>query len=419
MANATVQQAVPPAMQPAAKAVVDFAVSSFEQGKPARAPMSLQVPPPPPPPLMEGGGQGNATLEVGDVLQVTSGIGVNLRETPSADSKRLGGFGNTTRLEVVAPPEGTPEQNGFVYVSGPDGARGWVSTEFTRELTEAEAAQAPATTASSTDVTTEAAAAYQPVYVDQFKSEKDVGGDEQNANCGPAATLTALRNEGLEIPLIDMLPPDSLLGQRTTGAEVQAVRYWGNQENDSGDDGVTTDADGKNILRESENGHYTGIVDIQNAVTKAGGTTASVAPNTTAIAEAVRNGSTVVVLGTFLEYVKATPETPEALRAPGDLVYADKDADGVADTNDAGEKILATQAKSDTWTRGGGAVEHFVAVVGMAENGNFIVCDPAHPLKAPIEVEPSKLAAFMRGNGGTHPIAVNGASTSETETTGG
>ncbi|WP_228557428.1 hypothetical protein, partial [Myxococcus sp. AB025B] len=47
MANATVQQAVPPAMQPAAKAVVDFAVSSFEQGKPARAPVALNVMPPP------------------------------------------------------------------------------------------------------------------------------------------------------------------------------------------------------------------------------------------------------------------------------------------------------------------------------------------------------------------------------------
>ncbi|MFY2563536.1 SH3 domain-containing protein [Corallococcus terminator] len=407
VANAAIEKTVPPPLQPVAKAAMNFGVSSFEQANRSRSRVSLDVPPPPPPAEAFGGGQGNATLEVGDKLQVDSGIGVNLRASPDASSADLGGFNNGARLEVIAPPQGSPEQAGFVYVRGPDGSTGWVSTEFTRELTEAEAAQAPVAAGVPGSDNTEAAAEYQDVYVDQFGAEGDVGGDGENANCGPSATLTALRNEGLEIPAIPDLVTTT--GQGTTGADVQAVRYWGNHENDSGDDGVGTNDQGEVVYALGENGSFTGTTDIENAVTAAGGTFYRPGTNPEAIAEAIRDGSTVVVSGSFFEYSSATDQTPEALRAPEGRVYVDANGDSLPDANAAGEFTLATEKKTDTWAQGGGAIEHFVAVVGMTDEGNFIVCDPAHPSKAPIEVSPEKLDAFMRGN--RSAVAIDGPTT--------
>lgn len=401
--NVAIEKTVPPPLQPVARAAMNFAVSSFEQARPMRALVSLDVPPP----VTGASVQGNNTLEVGDKLQVNSDIGVNLRAGPATNQADIGGFNNGARLEVIAPPRGSPEQAGFVYVRGPDGSTGWVSTSFTRELTEAEAAQAPVATGTSGDDNTAAAAEYQDVYVDQFGAEGDVGGDGQNANCGPSATLTALRNEGLGIPAIPDLVSTS--SQDTTGAEVQAVRYWGNHENDAGDDGVSTNDQGEVVYALGENGTYTGSTDIENAVTAAGGTFYRPAANPEAIAEAIRNGSTVVVSGSFYEYTSATEQTPEALRAPDGLVYVDANGDSLPDANAAGEFSLATEKKGDTWTQGGGAIEHFVAVVGVTDEGNFIVCDPAHPSKAPIEVSPEKLDAFMRGN--RSAIAIDGPTT--------
>ncbi|NTX34438.1 SH3 domain-containing protein [Myxococcus sp. CA033] len=402
--NVAIEKTVPPPLQQVAKAAMNFAVSSFEQARPARAQVSLEVPPPP---VTNASVQGNDRLEVGDKLQVESGIGVNLRERPLASSRDLGGFRNGERLEVIAPPQGSPEQAGFVYVRGPDGSTGWVSTSFTRELTEAEAAQAPVAVGTPSDENTAASAEYQDVYVDQFGAEGDVGGDGENANCGPSATLTALRNEGLEIPPI----PDLVTthGQDTTGAEVQAVRYWGNHENDSGDDGVSTNDQGEVVYALGENGSYTGTTDIEHAVTAAGGTFYRPAANPGAIADAIRDGSTVVISGSFYEYSTATDLTPEALRAPEGRVYVDDNGDFLPDETAPGEYTLATEKKKDTWTQGGGAIEHFVAVVGVTDEGNFIVCDPAHPSKAPIEVSPEKLDAFMRGN--RSAIAIDGPTT--------
>ncbi|MCP3059348.1 hypothetical protein LXT21_11240 [Myxococcus sp. K38C18041901] len=428
VANATVQKAVPPAMQPAAKAAVDFAVSSFEQGKPARAPVALNVMPPPTvilanpavvtPPTKNtaatpvSGTQGDGQVQPGDKLAVAAdGDTLNLRPEAGTTQKPKGSFPTGARLEVATPPGGgSSEQNGFVYVSGPGGETGWVSAQYTRELTAEEAAQ-PASTGGTT---TPAAAAYQSVFVDQFAAEKEVGGDASNANCGPSSTLTALLNEGLEIPDIPGIEHNG-----TTGADVQAVRYWGNHADDSGSDGVYTKEDGTLAYsldgKGNENSTFTGFTDVANAVAAAGGTTANVAANSTAIMTAIDNGSTVVISGTFVETKKAPEGTPEALVNPenGNL-YVDSDGDGAPDLKNGVPNEW--HQKADTWKGQHGSTMHLVAVVGRTPEGNFIVCDPAHtkPTASPIELTPSELDAFMRGNAGA--IAVNGASTSETET---
>ncbi|MHA7632486.1 SH3 domain-containing protein [Corallococcus sp. M7] len=365
VANAAVEKTVAPPLQPAAKAVANFAVSSFERGT---APRVVLNPPPvilqrPAVDLTPPNAQGDGTLGAGDWLNVSASDGVYLRPGPSAESDKGILYGTGTKLKIIAPPDGGPAVQGdFAYVQDARGRQGWVRAANTREMTADEVKTYRAARNQS-----DAADAYQDIYVNQFDAETQVGDKEgRNANCGPTATLMAFLNEGLEIPSIPGIEHNG-----TAGADVQAVRYWGNRVSDPDTDGVTTNDAGETVYALGwENSQYTGFEDVKNAVTAARGSWAKVAANSEGIQKAIESGMSVVISGTFVE---AAAEGSE-------------NADPVV--------------KSDTWAQGGGATDHLVAVVGMTPEGNFIVCDPAVEVRTPIEVTPEELDAFMRGNAG-------------------
>ncbi|NRD53475.1 C39 family peptidase [Corallococcus exiguus] len=367
VANTAVEKAVAPPLQPAAKAVANFAVSSFERGT---SPRVVLNPPPvvvqrPPVDLTPPNAQGDGKSGEGDWLNVSSSDGVYLRPGPSAESGQSVLYGTGTKLKVIAPPDNSAAVQGeFVYVQDARGRQGWVRAAKTSEMSTDEVAKYRAARHQS-----DAADTYQDIYVNQFDAETQVGGDGRNANCGPTATLMAFLNEGLVIPSIPGITHNG-----TAGADVQAVRYWGNTASDKGSDGVTTNAAGETVYSlTTENSQYTGFQDVKNAVTAARGSWAKVGANSESIKEAIDSGMSVVISGNFVETPAQAPEGSE-------------NADPVL--------------KSDTWAQGGGAQEHLVAVVGVTPEGNFIVCDPAVDVRTPIEVTPEELDAFMRGNAG-------------------
>ncbi|RKH66195.1 hypothetical protein D7X96_22110 [Corallococcus interemptor] len=365
VANTAVEKAVAPPLQPAAKAVTNFAVSSFERG---RSPLvALSPPPPPPAPQVDG------KLEAGDWLSVTDKDGANQRQRPTTKSGINTTFTEGTLLKIIPPPDnGAVSQEGFVYVESRSGKQGWVHESLVGEVSEEFVNQVKADELAkkrAENHQTDAADAYQGIYVNQFDAEKQVGDPSaRNANCGPASTLMALRNEGLTLPPI----PD-VTSSGTAGDEVQAARYWGSTN--TGNDGVTTNDAGETVYAlGEENSLYTGFKNVRNAVTAAGGTCEDVAANSASIKTAIESGMSVVISGNFVEPSAQDPE---------------------------GAPVL----KGDTWEQGGGAEEHLVAVVGMTPEGNFIVCDPASACRTPIEVTAEELDAFMRGNAGAIGIA--------------
>ncbi|MBN8466742.1 C39 family peptidase [Corallococcus exiguus] len=363
VANTAVEKTVAPPLQPAAKAVANFAVSSFERGS---SPRVVLNPPPvvvqrPPVDLTPPNAQGDGTLGEGDWLNVNSTDGVYLRPGPSAESGQSILFGTGAKLKVIAPPDnGAAVQGEFVYVQDARGRQGWVRAAKTQEMSADEVTNYRAARNQS-----DAADKYQGIYVNQFDAETQVGGDGRNANCGPTATLMAFLNEGLDIPSIPGITHNG-----TAGADVQAVRYWGNRVSDPSSDGVTTTNGETQYSLTTENSQYTGFQDVKNAVTAARGSWAKVDANSESIKEAIESGMSVVISGNFVE-------------APA---QGSENADPVV--------------KSDTWAQGGGAQEHLVAVVGVTPEGNFIVCDPAAEVRTPLEVTPGELDAFMRGNAG-------------------
>ncbi|WP_147447125.1 C39 family peptidase [Corallococcus sp. CA054B] len=366
VANAAVEKGVAPPLQPAAKAVANFAVSSFERGT---SPKVVLNPPPvvvqrPPVDLTPTPNvQGDQNMAPGEWLIVSSPENVYLRPGPSAESGQSVLFYKGTKLQVATPPDNGPAVRGdFVYVQDANRQKqGWVRMSHTAEMTEADTKTYRASRNQS-----DAADAYQGIYVNQFDAETQVGGDGRNANCGPTATLMAFLKQGLEIPSIPGITHNG-----TAGADVQAVRYWGNRLTDTNSDGVTTNPQGgTEYSLTTENSQYTGFQDVKNAVTAARGSWAKVDANSESIKEAIESGMSVVISGNFVE-------------AP---------AQGSENTDPV--------VKSDTWAQGGGAQEHLVAVVGMTPEGNFIVCDPAAAVRTPLEVTPAELDAFMRGNAG-------------------
>jgi len=285
---------------------------------------------------------------------------VRLRSVPTtAGNTPLGVVPQGTRLEVTPDASGETRKDGFVHVAWNDKGvqrEGWVSEQYTR------ASSAPVPGAKSEEAALEDASG---LYINQFDAEKQVGGDARNANCGPTSVVMALRAQGLEVPEIPGQPHNG-----TDGADIQAARFHMYNGVDGARDGVelrdpNDPSAGYQYAKMSgdgnENSSYTYFSEVGNAVSAAGGHSETIGADSASVAQALEDGKSVVLSGTFVE-------------------------DG--------------QEKTDTWTRGGGAEEHVVAVTGITDDGNFIVCDPAYPDRRPIVATPEQLDAFTRGNAG-------------------
>ncbi|MDP1829548.1 MAG: SH3 domain-containing protein [Archangium sp.] len=274
------------------------------------------------------------------------GSTLGLRAGPSTSTTKLAAIPDGTQLEVTPDATGTTRKDGFVHVTYDlEGVKtdGWVSEQYTQ----------PGAIADAKDI-----------HINQFDAEKlvtDVNGatgDGTNQNCGPAAVVIALRDQGLTIPPV---PGTTQTGD---GADVQAARYWAYQGVDAAKDGVAVGKDGAlgfSSTKGGENSTITYFTELQNAVTAAGGKANWLDPaNSSGVATALANGQSVVLSGNFL------------------------DEDG--------------KGKTDVWARGGGAKEHVVAVTGMTADGRFILNDPA--LKQPVVVTAAQLDSFMSNNAG-------------------
>ncbi|MCK6509161.1 SH3 domain-containing protein [Myxococcota bacterium] len=327
--------------------------NSLLRNKPATTALSTQDTPIAPTGSVSPTGPTTSPTEPqGEFLKTTDAL--NLRSVPTTQGNTpLTVIPNGATLQVTPDPvTGETRRDGFVHVTH-NGQSGWVSEQYTQATTPPN----PADIAS-----VESASAH---YINQFTAETQVGGDGRNANCGPTSTLIAMRSQGLEIPGIP-----GIEGNGTDGAAVQATRYHMYNGVDNNRDGVNADGTSYSLNGAgNENSTYTGFGGIERAVAAAGGTTAMINPATAEnIATAIQNGQSVVISGNFL------------------------DSEG--------------NVKTDTWAQGGGAKEHLVAITGMTADGNFIVCDPAHPSSAPIIATPEQVNSFMSGNAGA--IAIDG-----------
>lgn len=311
-----------------------------------------------------------AAASQGQSVRVTQGP-LNFRANPStaADNPPLT---QIPQGAVVQVRPGVEPQNGFVPVTwsvNGEQKPGWIAQQFTE----------PAAPASAEDQ--QALAAAQQNFVNQFAAEKQVSyvtqdengnpivkqGDGVNANCGPSSVVMALRAQGLTPPAIPGIPSDG-----SNGAAVQAARYSMYQGVDGARDGVVPvdpknpDAGYRYAPMEgpgNENSSFTGFDGFPSAVQAAGGVAETIPATSDGVAQAIREGKSVVVSGTFL--------------------------DGATE-------------KTDTWARGGGATLHVVAVTGMTSDGNFVVSDPAQ--NGPIIATSAQLDAFMRGNAGAMSV---------------
>jgi hypothetical protein len=413
-----------PKPQPqAARPRADAFTSSFQPsaGKPL-VQLQPQVRAFAPPPKETGLGGGTPPEPPpAEYRSVSSSTGLNVRSGPGQDNGVLTALPNGSIMEVTPDADGKTREAGWVHVSVTNGngaeQSGWVFEEYTGTATAADAAnqQAAATSTGSQAELTEADQkqldAATEIYVNQFFAEKDVmfptgatneagepvlaAGDGTNANCGPASTLIALRDQGLSVPAI----PDVTSGG-TDGEDIQAVRYSMYNDVEDAKDGVTEDADGKVTgYNQGENGNYTGLVGAKRAVEAAGGMAGSVSPLTAAgIKAQVEAGRAVIIAGDFTKEVQQ------------------KAADGTPVTDAEGKPVMETVVKEGLWKRGGGATDHLVTVTGMTEGGDFILCDPAHPDRKPVVVTGAQLENFMSGKSDAGALWVAGASTT---TTGG
>lgn len=295
---------------------------------------------------------------------------LNLRAVPSTvGNAPLAVIPPGAQLQVTPDDQGATRQDGFVHVSWNDGGTersGWIAEQFTR------ASSAPRP---RTETDAQAMERAQGLYVNQFTAEAEVKGDARNANCGPTSVVMALRDQNLTLPEIPGVEHNG-----TSGADVQAARFHMYNGVDSGRDGVVQvdPNDPKAGYRYApmsgegnENSTYTEFGGVQRAVEAAGGVAEYLSADSASVAQAVSEGKAVVISGNFVEV------------PPGGGPARDK---------------------TDTWPRGGGAEEHLVTVVGVTSEGNFIVCDPAYDGKAPLEVTPAQLDAFMRGNAGAMSV---------------
>lgn len=294
---------------------------------------------------------------------------LNLRSVPSKDGNTpLATIPPGAELQVTPDETGTTRKGDYVHVAWNDNGTartGWVAEAHVRP------SSAP-TPGNQTDA--EALDSARALYINQFDAELQVSGDGRNANCGPTSVVMALRDQGLSLPDIPGVAHNG-----TNGADVQVARYHMYKGVDASRDGVVPvdpnnpDAGYQYAAMSgagNENSTYTDFSGVRRAVEQAGGTAEYLSPNAEGVAQALREGKAVVVAGDFVEVINGVK-----------------------------------QEKTDTWTRGGGAEGHIVAVTGLTEEGNFIVCDPAHPDRGPIIATPEELEAFMRGNAAAMSVA--------------
>lgn len=346
---------------------------------------------------VSGPGQGGGEAPQGEYVRTTDAL--NLRTVPSTQGNTPQAvIPNGTRLEVTPDANGETRKDGFVHVSWNDNGTqrsGWVSESYTQ----------PATPPNPADE--HAMEKAQEVYINQFAAEQQVSytdaatgsavaGDGRNANCGPTSVAMALEAQGLSLPNIP-----GIEGNGTAGDQVQRARFYMYDGADEGRDGVVLkDANDPSQGYQyapmsgtgNENSTYTGFGGVQRAVEAAGGKAETIPATSAGVAQAISEGKAVVISGDFTEQRPVMAQTGQPANEQGQLLGPD------------GNVVTEAATKTDTWARGGGATQHLVAVTGMTAEGNFIVCDPAHPDSRPIEVTPAQLDAFMRGNAGAMSV---------------
>ncbi|HYH96366.1 C39 family peptidase [Hyalangium sp.] len=324
---------------------------------------------------------------------------LNLRGVPSTENNTpVAVIPQGTRLEVTADANGETRKDGFVHVSWSDNGTarsGWVAERFTE----------PSAPPSPADE--QALEQAKDVYINQFAAEQQVSytdpatgqavtGDGSNANCGPTSVAMALEAQGLSLP-----PIPGVTSNGTAGDQVQAARFHMYNGADGARDGVVLqDANDPSKGYQyspmkgagNENSTYTGFSGVERAVTAAGGKAEYIPASSSGVAQAIAEGKSVVLSGDFTEQVPVPAQPGQPANAQGQLLDAN------------GNVVTQAATKTDTWARGGGATQHLVAVTGMTAEGNFIVCDPAHPDSRPVEVTPAQLDAFMRGNAGAMSV---------------
>lgn len=341
-----------------------------------------------------GGGEG----EEQEYLRTTSGL--NLRSVPTTEGNDpIVEIPNGAIIEVTPDSDGNVRDGDFVHVSWDNegtSQTGWVHEGYTEPQ-------------SAADVQAQGEA--REGYIHQFDAETqvsyttadgvEVDGDGRNGNCGPTSVVMALRAQGLSLPDIPGIEHNG-----TDGADIQAARFhmYNDLEGNEFRDGVVLqDPDNPDAGFEyapmngtgNENSQFTGFPGVANAVDAAGGEAVGIPATSEGVAEAINDGASVVISGSFLEPNEAPVMAAEGepRNELGQLIDGE------------GNVVMARPAKTDTWARGGGATEHLVAVTGMTEEGNFIVSDPAHPSRGPIIATPAELDAFMRGNPGAMAIS--------------
>ena len=369
--------------EPARRPLVELNPSS-----PARPPEETH-------PLAEvaGGGEGPQS----EYVRTTDAL--NLRNVPSTQNNEpVAVIPSGTRLEVTPDAAGETRKDGFVHVSWTDNGTprsGWVSESYTQPSAPPNPADEAALEQASGYYINQFAAEQQVSYTDAATGQA-VAGDGANANCGPTSVAMALEAQGLTLPAIPGVESSG-----TAGDKVQAARFhMYNGADDARDGVVLQDPNDASQGYEyapmkgtgNENSTYTGFSGVQRAVEAAGGEAAYIPATSAGVAQALSEGKSVVISGDFTEQVPVMAQPGQPANEQGQLL------------DEAGNVVTQQADKSDTWTRGGGATQHLVAVTGMTEEGNFIVCDPAHPSNGPIVVTPAELDAFMRGNAGAMSV---------------
>jgi hypothetical protein len=324
---------------------------------------------------------------------------LNLRSVPSTQNNTPQAvIPQGARLEVTPDANGDTRKDGFVHVSWNDNGTarsGWVAESYTEPAAPPNPADAQALEQANEVYINQFAAEQQVSYTDPATGET-VTGDGSNANCGPTSVAMALEAQGLSLPAIP-----GIEGNGTAGDQVQRARFHMYSGADNGRDGVVLkDANDPSQGYQyapmkgtgNENSTYTGFSGVQRAVEAAGGKAEYIPATSAGVEQAISEGKAVVISGDFTEQRPVMAQEGQPANAQGQLLGPD------------GNVVMETATKSDTWARGGGATQHLVAVTGMTAEGNFIVCDPAHPDSRPIEVTPAELDAFMRGNAGAMSV---------------
>ena len=199
---------------------------------------------------------------------------------------------------------------------------------------------------------------------DYALKENKLGDIQSNADCGPASLIMALEILGLKIGKQHQTKPR---GQAL--ALMRPIMVT----DDPYHDGLS-DAGDFALGEHKGFGAYTNWADIERGAVSSGATferlrvdDSRLLEATNAVEAALRSGGIVIVSGTFLNKNplpwKGNRKDKDDQKAPG------------------------------------GAGDHIIAVVGITEDGRFIINDPARN-PPPFTVSPAELAYFMSGNSG-------------------